>query len=266
MMAGALALAEFDRGSELRRWTAAAAVILAAHFGLATVYWLMPRPEAEGSAAAPAVIVELAPLPVSPASQQDLAPGPEMVEAQPTPKPPDRTEPKVDEPVPMAETPAEVTLPKPEPKAVEKTPEENKDKQKSETEVMQENTPAQRTSAAPRYEQETAAMPAAPSPGSASSRAAITQWSDLMMARLQQNKRYPQDARARHEQGVVMLSFTVDRGGHVLERSIAKSSGFAALDEEVLAMVKRAEPLPAFPPAIVQSEIHLTVPIRFRVQ
>ena len=86
------------------------------------------------------------------------------------------------------------------------------------------------------------------------------------MARLAQNKRYPASARARGEQGVVMLSFTVDRSGHVVARSIAKSSGFTALDEEVLAMVKRAEPLPAFPPAMVQAEIHETVPIRFGLQ
>jgi protein TonB len=252
MTAGALALADFDRGAELRRWVVAAAVVVAAHFGLAAVYWLMPQPEVEGSAAAPAVIVDLAPQPASP-SQQDLAPGPEP---QPTPKQ-EQTEPKVAEPVPMAEAPAEVTLPKPEPKAVEKKPEE--DKQKAETAVMQETAPA------PSAEQ-TAATPAAPIPGSEAGRKAIAQWRDLLLARLQQNKRYPAGARSRGEQGVVMLSFTVDRSGHVLARSIAKSSGVAALDEEVLAMVKRAEPLPAFPPAIVQPEVHLTVPIRFRVQ
>ena len=64
-----------------------------------------------------------------------------------------------------------------------------------------------------------------------------------------------------------MLSFTVDRSGPVLARSIAKSlRGSRRLTEEVLEMVKRAEPLPAFPPAIVQPEIHLTVPIRFEVR
>ena len=157
----------------------------------------------------------------------------------------------------MAEAPAEVTLPKPEPKAVEKKPEE--DKQKTEMAVVPETAPAPSA-------QQTAATPAAPSPGSEAGRKAIAQWRDLLLARLQQNKRYPADARARGEQGVVMLSFTVDRSGHVLARSIAKSSGIAALDEEVLAMVKRAEPLPAFPPAMVQPEIQETVPIRFRVQ
>lgn len=251
MTAGALALADFDRGAELRRWIAAAAVILAAHFGLASIYWLMPQPEAEGSVATPAVIVDLVPLPASP-SQQDLAPGPEP---QPTPKQ-EQAEPKVVEPVPMAEAPAEVTLPKPEPEAVEKKPEE--DTPKAETAVVPETAPAHSA-------EHTAATPAAPIPGSEAGRRAIAKWRDLLMARLAQNRRYPASARSRGEHGVVMLSFTVDRSGHVLARSIAKSSGVAALDEEVLAMIKRAEPLPAFPPAMVQPDIHETVPIRFRL-
>jgi protein TonB len=176
-------------------------------------------------------------------------------EPQPTPKQ-EQIEPKVVEPVPMAEAPAEVTLPKPEPKAVERKPEE--DTPKAETAVPE-------TAPAPSA-QETSATPAAPIPGCEAGRKAIVQWRDLLLARLQQNKRYPAGARMRGEQGVVMLSFTVDRSGHALARSIAKSSGVAALDEEVLATVKRAEPLPAFPPAFGQPEIHLTVPIRFRVQ
>ena len=86
-----------------------------------------------------------------------------------------------------------------------------------------------------------------------------------MVARLQQHKRYPAAAAGR-EQGVVMLSFSVDHNGRVLARSISKSSGVAALDEEVLAMVQRAQPLPAFPPAMMQQSINLVVPIRFSLR
>ena len=91
-------------------------------------------------------------------------------------------------------------------------------------------------------------------------------WRDLVMVRLQQNKRYPSAAESRREQGVVTLSFTVDRNGRVLARSIARSSGVAALDEEVLAMVQRAQPLPAFPAAMAQASINLVVPIRFSLR
>ena len=62
------------------------------------------------------------------------------------------------------------------------------------------------------------------------------------------------------------LSFSVDRNGRVLARSITRSSGVAALDEEVMAMVQRAQPLPAFPPAMTQHSINLVVPIRFSLR
>jgi protein TonB len=266
MTARALILPNPGGGEEFRRWSLAAAIVCAAHFGLMAAYLLQPKPEPEGAAESPAVIVELSPLPVAPASPDDIAPGPDMLEAQPTPKPPEQVEPEVVEPMPRVEAPAEVTLPLPEPKAAEKKPEENPDKQKSETKPVQENTPAPRTTAAPRSQQNTAAAPAAPSPGSTAIRAAVASWRDLVLARLQQNKRYPASAEARREQGVATLSFSVDRNGRVLARSIARSSGVSALDEEVLAMVQRAQPLPAFPPAMTQQSVNLVVPIRFSLR
>jgi len=266
MTAPALILQGPDAREEFRRWGLAAAIVCAAHVGLMAGYLLMPAAEPEGAMESPAVLIDFAPVPVAPASPDDIAPGPDMLEAQPTPKPPEQVEPQVVEPMPRVEAPAEVTLPLPEPKAVEKKPEENSDKQKSETTPVQENTPAPQTTAAPRSDQHTAATPQAPSPGSAASRAAIASWRDLVVARLQQNKRYPATAEGRREQGVVTLSFSVDRSGRVLARSISKSSGVAALDEEVLAMVQRAQPLPAFPPAMLQQSVNLVVPIRFSLR
>jgi protein TonB len=268
MTMGAIIPSNAGVGEEIRRWGLAAAIVCAAHFGLMASYLLLPNAEPEGSPASPAVIVELAPLPVAPASEQDLAPGPEMVEAQPAPKPPPQAEPEVVEPAPKMETPApaEVTLPEPTPKAVEKKPEEAPDTQVTEAPPVQQAAPAPQTTAAPRSEQQTAATPQAPSPGAAASRAAIASWRDLLMARLQQNKRYPASAEQHRQQGTATLNFTVDRNGRVTARSIVRSSGVAALDEEVLAMIKRAQPLPAFPAAMPQHSINLTVPIRFSLK
>jgi len=267
MTAQALILSGQDRGQEFKRWSLAAALVVAAHAGLASAYLLRPAPEAEGAPEAPAIIIDLAPMPVAPSSQADLAPGPEMVEAQPAPAPPPRAEPEVVEPVPKVEAPAEVTLPKPEPKAVEHKPEQKPDDRKVDTRPVEQATPAPRTTAAPRSEQATAPVPAGPSPGSsAASRAQMAQWRDLVAARLQQNKRYPRAAEARRETGVVTLNFSVDRRGKVLSSRILKSSGHSSLDEEVLAMVRRAEPLPAFGPAMAQSKIELTVPIQFSLR
>jgi protein TonB len=268
MTTGALLLPDSGVGEELKRWGFAAAIVCAAHFGLMASYLMLPSAEPEGWMASPAVIVELAPLPVAPASHQDLAPGPEMVEAQATPEPPPQAEPEVVEPAPMMEAPApaEVTLPEPTPKAVDKNPEDSPNPQVTEGPPVQQAMPAPQTTAAPRSEQHTAETPQAPSPGATASRAAIASWRDLVMARLQQNKRYPSTAEARHKQGMATLNFTVDRSGRVTARSIVRSSGVAALDEEVLAMIQRAQPLPAFPPAMPQQSINLTVPIRFSLR
>ncbi len=101
MTAQALVLPNGDGGREFTRWSLAAAIVCAAHFGLVATYLLMPNPDADGAAESPAVIVELAPMPVAPSSPDDIAPESEVVEdAQPTPKPPEQIEPEVVEPLP----------------------------------------------------------------------------------------------------------------------------------------------------------------------
>jgi periplasmic protein TonB len=72
-------------------------------------------------------------------------------------------------------------------------------------------------------------------------------WQTALVRHLQQYKRYPSEAQSRGEEGVVQLSFTVDRGGHVLNREIVHSSGHRELDNEVMSMIERAQPLPPFP-------------------
>jgi periplasmic protein TonB len=91
-------------------------------------------------------------------------------------------------------------------------------------------------------------------------------WTTLLFKQLQRFKSYPSGARARNEQGVVVLSFTVGRDGHVLARRIVTSSGHPDLDAEVLTMIERAQPLPAFPASMAQAQQDFTVPIRFSLR
>ena len=74
------------------------------------------------------------------------------------------------------------------------------------------------------------------------------------------------EAQARGDEGVVQLSFTVDRTGHVHNRDIVRSSGHRELDNEVISMIERAQPLPPFPATMPQAKLELTVPIRFSLQ
>ena len=64
----------------------------------------------------------------------------------------------------------------------------------------------------------------------------------------------------------MLLAFSIDRNGHVISRHIVKGSGFADLDAEVLALVERAQPMPAFPPSMTEERLDLTVPIRFSLR
>jgi TonB family protein len=76
-------------------------------------------------------------------------------------------------------------------------------------------------------------------------------------------QRYPEEAQSRREQGVAQVFFSIDRQGRVLESRVVRSSGANALDEEALALLKRAEPFPPPPQELAGDHVDLTVPIRF---
>jgi periplasmic protein TonB len=222
---------------ELARWAVAAAVVLGVHAGALTYLLAVHEPDVVGGAT-DVVTVELAPIDSTPdAVESDLAPAPEtMVEQAPLPdlpQPKPQEEMKVERP--PDEAPAEVALP------VEKPPEK----------IQQVSPPpapvtAQKVKgAAPKVE---------------------ASWQTSLMRQLQRVKRYPASSQSRKEEGIVLLSFSLDRNGHVLAHSIARSSGHADLDNEVLDMIMRAQPLPPFPESMTQTQIDLTVPIRFSLR
>jgi protein TonB len=119
---------------------------------------------------------------------------------------------------------------------------------------------------APPKAERTAPTPAAARAGSNMSNVVAPAWVSQLLAHLNRHKQYPGAARARHEEGVVTLNFTMDRSGHVLAHSIVKSSGSQALDTEASAMLQRAEPLPAFPPSMAGTSRSFSVPIRFSLR
>jgi periplasmic protein TonB len=91
-------------------------------------------------------------------------------------------------------------------------------------------------------------------------------WKANLLAQLEHQKRYPADAQARREEGTALLSFGIDRDGNVLGYFLARSSGYADLDDEVLAMIQRASPLPPVPPEVHDKIVQLVVPVRFSVR
>jgi protein TonB len=84
-----------------------------------------------------------------------------------------------------------------------------------------------------------------------------------LLAHLNRFKQYPRAARQAHIEGVVMLHFTMNAQGQVTGFDIAKSSGRPVLDAEALALMQRAQPLPAIPADYPDRTLNAVVPIEF---
>jgi protein TonB len=236
MSALALSWLEDQGPRDLARWAAAAAIVLGIHAGIVGYFLSRPIPDEIGDDS-DVVTVELAPIDSTPdAVARDVTPAPEtMVESKPVAAPQEQQkteETKIEAPPDqsLAIVPEQVIKP---PETVE------------ETRPPAPHTTEQVKGGAPRIE---------PS------------WQTSLVRQIQRTKRYPPEAQARGEQGVVLLSFSLDRNGRVLAHRIAESSGHADLDNEVMAMIERAQPLPAFSPSMTQTKLDLTIPIRFSLR
>jgi periplasmic protein TonB len=80
---------------------------------------------------------------------------------------------------------------------------------------------------------------------------------------LHDHKRYPRRARLRMLQGDATIGFVLDRSGRVVSYTLQKSSGHDMLDREVLAMIRRASPMPPIPPSLARNQMDFSVPVRF---
>jgi len=119
--------------------------------------------------------------------------------------------------------------------------------------------------AAPQPMEKAADKTAAPVQSDARSvKQAQLSWEGLVKGKLNSVKRYPADARRRGREGIASVTFLVDAQGNILSSEIVKSSETLALDRESLAMLKRAEPLPAPPETLlVSGRTRVTMPINF---
>jgi protein TonB len=272
------------------RWIGAAIVIAAIHAGAAWIILHWQSSHAEPSGAAPAIMIDLAPLPIAPAApEQEVAPGPQVTEAQPEPAP----EPPAEEPAPATPEPPppvedefpEIPLPPeaevrlPEPPVIDKdaatltpppprrpTPQVREPPQRRRTIERQRPVTPDRprqtqTTAPPRVDAQRDARMAAPSAGGGTSSAVSpASWRGSLVAHLNRHKRFPPGASGT---GTATVSFTINRSGQVLSARLVRSSGDPVLDREAVALLNRASPVPAPPAGLGGGSISLSVPVRF---
>jgi protein TonB len=89
-------------------------------------------------------------------------------------------------------------------------------------------------------------------------------WQKELGAHLDRHKRYPADRVSKSAE--IVVTFVLDRSGHVLSSSIVQGSGDAAFDQAALDMLKRSDPVPAPPPLIADEGLSFTLPVLFRVK
>ncbi|QKP78830.1 energy transducer TonB [Methyloligella sp. GL2] len=156
----------------------------------------------------------------------------------------------------------EVPLPLRRPHREEPPPEE-KPLQKKAASPPKKTAPSSASKAAVRAQKSAPRLSAQQSSKGNAPSISPARWRSRLMAHLERHKRYPSSSRARREQGVAYVRFRIDSRGNVLSVSLARSSGFSALDREVVAMVRRASPVPAPPPGVQRT---ITAPVRFNVR
>jgi TonB family protein len=91
-----------------------------------------------------------------------------------------------------------------------------------------------------------------------------TTWQKELAAHLDKYKRYPGDRS--HQSAQIIIKFELDRTGHVVSTDIVKSSGDQAFDDAALAMMRRADPVPPPPPLVADEGLSFSMPIIFRVK
>ena len=260
-----LALHHRPDETEVRRYGAAAVAIVLAHVAViaALLVWY-EREGATGLTMQP-IMVELAPAPAAPRIQaEDGPPGPQVQEAEALPVEPPKQQ-VVEEqlqPTPPQPEPVVAALPKVEPKP-EPTPEKPQPvreqvKKPIKNRVVEKSTAARAERVAPD-------APTSATNASAAAAAAAS-YRSILASHLQRFKQYPSAARASGIQGTTSLSFTVTRNGRVTSSRLSRSSGHAMLDQETLALIQRAQPLPSFPPEMREASLNITVPFSFTVR
>jgi periplasmic protein TonB len=260
-------MTELDTGRKTSRplWLFAALVTLALHVGggaFALAY--LQSDVSDESLGAPAIEIGLE-LTSPHREATDLPPGPESEAAVASPAVPEQ----------KAEV-KETDLPKDTPTETEDpdrvvTPNENKKPVEEDakiaavqTQASPESIAAEATAAPSSENIPEGPRSVAPAQGiGESARRARATWQRELMAHLDKHKRYPANALKSAE---ILVSFVLDRMGHVLSSSVVKGSGDPAFDAAALSMLKRSDPVPQPPPLVADEGLSFTLPVIFRVK
>jgi protein TonB len=254
---------------------------LALHSTLLAMFWHEPKPMA--SIGIEVMTVEIM---LGATTAAGLAPTPIEQEDQAVPPSKERAQ---DEPL-TEQARATTVMPQDAPVATQETapevrPEETPPESPASTQVTErpsirteqarpqiqtvQRAPERKRTAAPtdtKAAQKTkvaAATPSMPSSGLGRGRSdRSSNYDGIVAAHLARYKQTPAAARSTQPgtMGVATVSFSIDGGGRVTSARLVRASGNAAIDQEVVALARRASPFPPPPDGRARS---FTIPVRF---
>ena len=229
------------------RWGLALGVALLAHVAAAIPFLYTP---AKQQAAPAAILVDLALVAAAPPAP----PADQVAEQVIEEKRPREPEPEP-EPEPIPEKLSEVAIekPKPEPKPVREEVVEAKEAD----EVQESAAPPQVE--APPAEQLAGAL----NTGAGEIADQQRRWEGQVMMHLERRKRYPRQARMMRHEGTPRLEIRMDRSGNVQQVELLDACPHRILNDDALALVQRASPLPSPPPEVAGDPLVLTLPIEY---
>lgn len=247
--------AKRSKAKQYPEWISGVSLSLALHVALAIVLWLQQRalPPMPAQPAAEAVLMELSLIPEAPRSNpRDLPPGPVQ---------PDRlASHSRSQPAPIEPTADIAPRETGDKHVVPQTPADRPTDTSASIDAS-----ASQASAPPEAPSTDASRHAAAQDTAGSLPAPTAQWQNLLLGHLQRYKRYPRQARRLRQEGVSYVYLVVDRSGNVLSWRTERSSGHSVLDEEALAVVQRASPVPAPPADTAGDTVQVLVPIEFHI-
>jgi periplasmic protein TonB len=261
-------MSDLDTGQKTSRrlWICAGVVALALHIGgAAFAVAHLQTDVSDESQGTPAIEIgleltsprqeptDLPPGPVSDASVASPALAEQKAEVKETDLPKDRpTE---------TEDPDRVVTPNDAKKPVE----EEEKVATVQTQASQESVAAEATAAPSSENIPQAERSVSPAQGTGESAQRVrATWQRELMAHLDKHKRYPPERAQKSAE--ILVSFVLDRMGHVLSTSVVKGSGDPAFDEAALTMLKRSDPVPQPPPLVADEGLSFTLPVIFRVK
>jgi protein TonB len=214
--------------------------------------WIPRSPLVQVAPSAPlAVTFELAPAPAAPPTPPAEVPPGEVqheqeasstAEQQPLPRPID---------VPLPVLPAK--------------PANTEAAARSDEQASTDARAVQRTTAPPALPDQNMRV-AARVPSASAERAALASWQSQLLGHLKGFLRYPRRAQSSRQEGVALVSVTVDRQGQVLGARIDRGSGYPALDSEAVLTVRRGSPVPPPTADIRGDPVTVTIPIQFALR